>query len=70
MLHPDLLKFYDFKIWVDCPLDIATQRGIKRDQEWGNDHDDLWLNIWMPNERDFMTKHRPDLAADTKVNTQ
>jgi uridine kinase len=69
ILHPDLRKYYDLKIWVDCPLDIATQRGIKRDQAWGNDHDDPWLNIWMPNERDFMAKYRPDLAADIKFNT-
>lgn len=69
ILHPDLRKYYDFKIWVDCPLEIATQRGIRRDREWGNDHDDLWLNIWMPNELDFMAKYRPDLAADITYNT-
>lgn len=69
MLHPDMLRFYDYKIWVDCPLEVATQRGIKRDREWGNDHDDLWLNIWMPNERDFMAKYRPNLAADIQFNT-
>lgn len=69
ILHPDLRKYYDLTIWVDCPLEVATQRGIERDRAWGNDHDNLWRNIWMPNERDFMAKYRPDLAADITLNT-
>lgn len=69
ILHPDLLRFYDFKIWVDCPLEVATERGMARDTFAANDHNALWLNIWMPNEHDFMAKYRPDLAADIKFNT-
>lgn len=69
ILHPDLRHFYDYAIWMDCPLDIATKRGIQRDREWGNDHDDMWNNIWMPNERDYFEKYRPDLAADLIIST-
>ncbi|HJQ09186.1 MAG TPA: AAA family ATPase [Candidatus Saccharimonadales bacterium] len=68
ILHPDLRHFYDYAIWINCPLDIATKRGLQRDNEWGNDHDDMWNNIWMPNERDYFEKYRPDLAADTVIN--
>ena len=63
ILHPDLTKYYDFSIWIDCPLDVATQRGLKRHQDWGLKHDYLWLNLWMPNERDFFDKYRPDKLA-------
>ncbi|HSE29353.1 MAG TPA: hypothetical protein VLA77_02085 [Candidatus Saccharimonadales bacterium] len=69
MFHPDILRFYGYKIWVDCPLEVATKRGMSRDISIANNHDWLWLNIWMPNERDFMAKYRPDLAADIKFNT-
>lgn len=64
MLHPDLRGFYDLKIWVDCPLKIATKRGMARDTSVANDHDALWLNIWVPNERDFFAKYQPKKAAD------
>lgn len=63
ILHPDLLKYYDFSIWIDYPLDLATQRGLKRDQEWGANHDDFWLNLWKPNEEDFFNKYHPDKMA-------
>lgn len=68
IFHPDLLEYYDFKIWVDCPLETATRRGMWRDRHIHKDeHDDLWLNVWMPNEQDFFAKYRPDLAADVSV---
>lgn len=70
IFHPDLLEYYDLKIWVDCPLGIATKRGMWRDRHVHKDEQDyFWLNMWMPNERDFMAKYRPDLAADIKFNT-
>jgi uridine kinase len=70
IFHPDLLVHYDFKIWADCPLDVATERGMWRDRHVHKDeHDDLWLDIWMPNEQDFFAKYRPDLAADISIST-
>lgn len=70
ILHPDLRHFYDYALWLDCPLTIATKRGMQRDREWGNDHDDMWNNIWMPNERDYFEKYKPDLAADIIIKTE
>jgi uridine kinase len=64
IIHPDLIKYYDFSIWIDYPLDLATQRGLKRDKGWGVDHDDLWLNLWKPNEEDFFNKYHPDKLAN------
>ncbi len=70
VFHPDLLVFYDVKIWVDCTLEKATKRAMWRDRYVHKDeHDELWLNTWMPNEQDFMIKYRPDLAADITLNT-
>ena len=72
IFHPDLMPYYDVSIWRDCPLEIATERGIKRDQAqaphqdeiWHTAHEALWRTVWMPNEQDFFTKYQPaHLAA-------
>lgn len=61
ILHPALIEYYDFSVWVDVPLEEATKRGMERDRnqgagsEWAN----RWLDIWMPNEHDFFEKYRP-----------
>jgi uridine kinase len=70
IFHPDLLELYDLKIWVDCPLEEATRRGMWRDRHFHkNEQDHYWRTIWMPNERDFMAKYHPDAAADILFNT-
>jgi uridine kinase len=67
VLHPSLCGYYDFKVWIDCPLKVAVQRAILRDRQWGANHDTLWRTVWSPNDRDYFKKYRPDLAADIKV---
>jgi uridine kinase len=68
VFHPDLLKYYDCKIWVDCPLEEATKRGMWRDRHVHHDEQDyFWQNIWEPNDRDFFEKYRPDQVADVVV---
>jgi uridine kinase len=61
ILHPSLMGYYSFSIWVDVPLEDATQRGMARDRNQGADAAWLqkWQNVWMPNERDFFEKYRP-----------
>lgn len=63
-LHPNLLPYYDFKIWVDCPLETAKERGLARGYGWGIDETKVWLERWMPNDADYFVKYRPDLQAD------
>ena len=65
IFHPDLIEYYDYKIWVDCSLEEATKRGMWRDRHvHKNEQDYYWQNIWMPNERDFFEKYQPDKVAD------
>lgn len=63
-LHPNLLPYYDFKIWVDCTLETAKERGLARGYGWGIDETQVWLERWMPNDADYFAKYRPDLQAD------
>jgi uridine kinase len=68
-LHPPLLPYYDLTVWIDCPLEEATERGLRRDRdEFGvPDAARHWYERWMPNERDYMAKYRPDLSATVRV---
>lgn len=70
IFHRDLLQYYDYKIWVDCPLEEATKRGMWRDRHIHKDEQDYcWQNIWVPNERDFYEKYRPDQVADMTIDS-
>jgi uridine kinase len=70
IFHPDMLGYYDLTIWVDCPLQEATSRGMRRDRYiHKNEQDYYWQTIWMPNDRDFYYKYRPNKVADICVKT-
>ena len=66
LFHPDLDGSIDLRVWVDLHLELATQRGKARDRLAGNDHDRLWDEVWVPNERDFAERYRPREAADLR----
>ena len=63
-LHPSILTYFDFSIWVDCPLEVARERGLARGYAWGIDETEVWTTRWMPNDAGFFHKHRPDLLAN------
>jgi uridine kinase len=63
-LHPNLLEHYDFRVWVDCPLETARDRGSVRGYAKGNDQTEVWTTRWLPNDRDCFQKYRPDRLAD------
>jgi uridine kinase len=67
VLHPDLMKYYDFSVWIDCPLDTARLRAEARDRSQGNDDSRLWDEVWSPNDRDYFNNYRPDRLADAIV---
>jgi uridine kinase len=65
IIHPDLLSLLDATVWIDVPLDVASERGKYRDREiYHVDHDTLWDDLWTPNDRDYFARFRPDQAVD------
>ena len=64
LFHPDLDGVFDLTIWVDLDLAIAIERGKARDRELGRDHEQLWDDVWAPNELDFMARYAPRAIAD------
>ncbi|TDW71563.1 uridine kinase [Curtobacterium sp. PhB25] len=64
LFHPDAMPHIDLAVWCDVDLHTAARRGMARDRQLGRDHDDLWQDVWIPNERDFEAQFAPRDAAD------
>jgi uridine kinase len=65
ILHPDLVALFDLTVWVDVPLDLASERGRRRDKDtYGVDHDAQWRDIWAPNDAAFAERFGPRETAD------
>ncbi len=64
ILHPDLQGCFDLSIWVDVDLETAGVRGRQRDRSGGHDHDRLWTEVWLLNDRDFAARFDPRGQAD------
>jgi len=56
---------YDFKIWIDAPDTARLTRILERD---GQHMLQQWENEWMPIERNYIDKEKPNLRADLIVN--
>ena len=59
--HPDIAHYYDYKIWIDTPLDIAKKRGQARDAN--KENADKW-DLWAENDRRYQEKYHPEKVAD------
>jgi hypothetical protein len=58
------LQQLDITVWCDVDLDTSARRGIARDNRLGRDHERLWREVWIPNERDFEKRFAPRERAD------
>ncbi len=69
LLRPSLMSYFNYSIWIDCPIDNAVKRGKKRDREvWNNPKDELWDGIWKDNDLECFQKFKPDKLADLIIN--
>jgi uridine kinase len=59
--HPDIAHYYDYKIWVDTPIEVAKARGKARDA--GNENADKW-DMWAENDLRYQEKYHPKEQAD------
>ena len=72
LLQPLLLPYFDYSVWIDYPFESAMKRGMERDKArfsadnihlWES-RKKLWEEVWIPNDREYFAKHRPDTWAD------
>lgn len=66
IFHPDLDGVIDLRIWIDVDLETATERGKERDRQRGDRNEQVWDDVWVPNERDFATRFQPRETADLR----
>jgi uridine kinase len=67
-LHDDFNHYYDFRLWIDYPQEEGFKRGLERDKkEYGVDTTDEWLNIWIPQEKEYFKTQKPKQKADLIV---
>lgn len=62
--HPDIAKYYDYKIWIDVPIEIAKQRGKLKDA--GNENANNW-DLWVKNDLAYQQKYHPEQQADLVI---
>lgn len=65
--HPDIAHYYDYKIWVDTPIEIAKERGHARDGS--NENAQHW-DLWAENDLAYKQKHHPEQQADFIISNQ
>ena len=64
-LTSELIPFYDYKIWVECPEKLGFERGLQRDIKLnGIDNSEKWLTYWLPKEREYISTENPQHKAD------
>lgn len=64
LFHPEALPALDLTTWVDVLLDVARERGMRRDEDLGRDHSLLWREVWIPNEIEFDRNFSPRESAE------
>jgi uridine kinase len=71
LFRPELINLFSYKIWIDCSLEVATERGKRRDKEdYGVNQDHFWDGIWTENEMQYWERCRPKEMADYLVNRE
>jgi uridine kinase len=65
--HPNIAHYYDYKIWVDTPIEIAKQRGHARDSS--NENAEHW-DLWAENDLRYQEKYHPEQVADFVFNNE
>lgn len=62
--HPSIAKYYDYKVWIDTPIELAKRRGQARDA--GNENGARW-DLWAANDVRYQEKYHPEQRADFVV---
>jgi uridine kinase len=62
--HPNIAHYYDYRVWVDTPIEIAKARGMARDT--GTENEDKW-DVWAENDLAYQHKYHPERVANFVV---
>lgn len=60
LFRPELMKYFNITVWIDCSIEEAIKRGSNRDLEYyGVDNIKLWNGIWKENDMNCFDKYVP-----------
>ncbi len=62
--HPNIEHYYDFKIWVDTPIEVAKNRGQLRDK--GNENEVMW-DKWAKCDLAYKDSYHPESRANLVI---
>ena len=65
--HPNIAHYYDYKIWVDTPIEIAKERGRARS---GSNENAIHWDLWAENDLAYQKRHHPEQNADFIINNE
>lgn len=69
LFRPELIQFFGYKIWVDCPIEKAVARGKERDRkQYSLNLDEYWDGIWQKNDRECFDTYKPREVVDLVFN--
>lgn len=65
LYRPEVMSAFDVAVWIDCPLERATQRAKARNRLQGeSDYElGLWDSLWAPLDAEYFSRYRPDCLA-------
>lgn len=68
LFRPELMDYFGYTIWIDCPIDVAIARGKRRDNEdYGVNNDISWDGIWKKNDLECYQHFSPEKHSDIVV---
>ncbi|MEC3974700.1 uridine kinase [Amycolatopsis sp. H20-H5] len=67
-LRPELIGYWDLRVWVDVPAETSVRRGAARDQDWaGSAAESIHRDRYLPAERIHLAEADPIGLADVVV---
>lgn len=61
LIRPVILPYVDVSVWIDCPIDIATDRAKERNRQQGDSEAEiaLWDTKWVPESMKYYEQIHP-----------
>jgi uridine kinase len=59
--HPNIARYYTYKIWIDTPIEVAKERGRARD---GSNENAAHWDLWAANDVAYQDRYHPEKQAD------
>ncbi|MBT3634772.1 MAG: hypothetical protein HN729_08920 [Candidatus Marinimicrobia bacterium] len=70
LFRPELINYFSYMIWIDCPIEEAIKRGKQRDLALNiTSHDQYWDGIWRRNDEEYWTIYKPKEIANDIIKT-